>query len=95
MASSDPHSYADLSQGRIEHIVFQFVVDFVEQRMRVLADYRLAEPISGSFFLDTRNLDISRVHVDDKDLSWEIDQHDSILGDRLHLHDLKAVQHSA
>jgi aminopeptidase N len=52
------------------------------------ATYRLEEPVSGSFFLDTRDLNITRVYKDDQEILWEIDQHDSIVGDRLHLKDL-------
>ncbi|MCJ7570057.1 MAG: hypothetical protein MUO58_21305, partial [Anaerolineales bacterium] len=91
MQIPDPHSYTDLRQGQIKHINFRLVVDFVERCIKVHADYLMAEPVSGSLFLDTRDLKITRVYRDDQEILWEIDQHDSILGDRLHLKDLDAL----
>ena len=91
MQIPDPHSYTDLRQGQIKHINFRLVVDFVERCIKVHADYLMAEPVSGSLFLDTRDLKITRVYRDDQEILWEIDQHDSILGDRLHLKDLDGL----
>jgi aminopeptidase N len=88
MPFSDPHSYTDTEQGKIAHILFGIDVDFSAKVLKIKATYRLEEPVSGSFFLDTRDLQIDRVYKDDQEILWEIDQHDSIVGDRLHLKDL-------
>jgi aminopeptidase N len=88
MKFSDPHSYTDTEQGKIAHILFGIDADFSAKILKIKATYRLEEPVSGSFFLDTRDLNITRVYKDDQEILWEIDQHDSIVGDRLHLKDL-------
>lgn len=88
MQFNDPHSFTDPSQGTITHIGFDISVDFSQRLLSVTAAYRLEKPISGSLFLDTRNLDIQRVHADGKDIAWKIDERDPILGERLHLKDL-------
>ncbi len=85
MKFSDPHSYTDTEQGKIAHILFGIDVDFSAKVLKIKATYRLEEPVNGSFFLDTRDLKINRVYVGDQEILWEIDQHDSIVGDRLHL----------
>ncbi len=91
MQFHDPHSFADLAQGSITHIGFDISVDFSERLLSVRAEYRLENPVSGSLFLDTRNLDIQRVHADGGDIAWEIDARDPILGERLHLKNLDAL----
>ncbi len=88
MQFSDPHSYTDTEQGKIAHILFWIDVDFSAKVLKIKATYRLDEPVSGSFFLDTRDLIIDRVYEGDQEIIWEIDQHDSIVGNRLHLKDL-------
>jgi aminopeptidase N len=85
MQFSDPHSYTDTEQGIISHICLWIEVDFSAKVLKIKATYRLEEPVTSSFFLDTRDLKIDRVYVDDQEILWEIDQHDSIVGDRLHL----------
>jgi aminopeptidase N len=85
MPFSDPHSYTDTEQGKIAHILFGIDVDFSAKVLKIKATYRLEEPVSGSLFLDTRDLKITRVYKGDQEILWEIDQHDSIVGDRLHL----------
>ncbi len=88
MKFSDPHSYTDTEQGKIAHILFGIDADFSAKVLKIKGTYRLEEPVSGSFFLDTRDLQINRVYAGDQEILWEIDQHDSIVGDRLHLKDL-------
>jgi leukotriene-A4 hydrolase len=90
MQFTDPHSFTDLSQGRIAHIDFDIGVDFSQRLLKLKAVYHLDQPISGSLFLDTRDLGIERIHASDRDLDWEIDTHDPISGDRLHLKNLDA-----
>ncbi len=88
MSISDPHSYTDFTQGKIAHINFQIKADFGSRSLKILASYHLEEPVSGSLFFDSRDLQIERVFSNDRDIPWEIDRRDPILGDRLHLHDL-------
>ena len=61
MSSNDPNSYSDAAQAVIKHIDFKFRVDFSEQTILVTAKYTLESAVSGSLFLDTRDLQISRI----------------------------------
>ena len=45
--TADPHSYSDLSQGRIKHIFLHIDVDFQTRTLRVRADYQLEKPNGG------------------------------------------------
>ncbi len=92
MPTSDPHSYADLAQGRIEHLELHIAVDFPARVLRIRADYQLAEPVSGSLFLDSRGLDIARVYSGPHAIEFEKDAHDPILGERVHLKRLDRTQ---
>jgi leukotriene-A4 hydrolase len=91
MQFRDPHSFADLSQGKIAHIDFDISVDFSQRSLSLKATYRLEKPVSGSLYLDTRDLSIERVHANGKDIAWEMDAQDPIIGDRLHLKELEAL----
>jgi len=91
MKFTDPHSFADLSQAKIAHIDFDIDVDFSKRLLKIKAVYHLDQPVSGSLFLDTRDLEIERIHASDRDLDWEIDAQDPISGDRLHLKSLDAL----
>jgi len=84
----DPHSYANLEQGRIKHIDFLMRVDFDLRRLQIQARYQLDRPVTGSFFLDTRSLDIQRIHSNGTEICWEMDKSDPVLSERLHLQDL-------
>lgn len=88
MPSTDPHSYADLDQGRIEHIEFTFDVDFDARSIRGIAVYTIDRPVKDCFFLDLRDLTISGVHSPAGEVSWSIDREDRVLGQRLQLEDL-------
>jgi leukotriene-A4 hydrolase len=91
MKVMDPHSYADLDQGRIEHIDFRIRVHFETRTLHIIARYSLDHAINGSFYLDTRDLDLKRVQSDEQEIFWEIDQSDALLGERLHLRNLKGI----
>ena len=91
MGFRDPHSYSDSAQGKIERIWFLIRADFSESVLRVKAHYALQKPASGSLFLDTRGLHVERVTADGLNLPWEIDRRDAILGERLHLKNLRQV----
>ena len=91
MTFSDPHSYVDISQGKIEHINFNIQVDFGKQVLNIKAIYRMDRPVNGSLFLDTRDIDPHRIYTDKGDIAWEKDMQDPILGERLHLKNLENV----
>jgi len=74
-----------LVQGRISHIDFRIKADFETQILNIEADYRLVEPVNGSFFLDTSMIDLKAAHVNGKALDLEFDEQDDLLGERLHL----------
>jgi aminopeptidase N len=87
----DPHSYADLEQGRITHMDLALVVDFSSRTLRGEARYELDRACYGSLFLDTRAPNLERIHSEDQGLAWELDRSDPVLGQRLHLKDLDEV----
>ena len=91
MAAIDPHSYSDLSQGKIKHIEFQIGVDFQGRALQVRAKYRMDRPVSGSLFLDSRGVEIKQISSGTKRIEYEMDVQDPILGARLCLKDLDAV----
>jgi len=91
MTFSDPHSYVDISQGKIKHIKFNIYVDFGKQVLNLKARYRMDRPVNGSLFLDTRDIDPYRIYTDEAEITWEKDMQDSILGERLHLKNLESV----
>ncbi len=91
MARHDPHSYADLAQGRITHIDLRITADFEAHTLQIEADYRLAEPVNGSLYLDSVGIGLVRAAADGQELEWEFDQQDELLGERLHLKNLNNV----
>ena len=91
MSPHDPHSYADLLQGKITHIDLRIKVDFEAHVLKLEADYRLAEPVNGSLFLDSAGVTLERAVADSHALEWEFDQQDELLGERLHLKGLNGV----
>jgi len=88
MARHDPHSYADLAQGRIRHIVFRLEADFAQRQLRGTARYRLDMPARGPFDLDTRDLDVRSVSSSGRAVRFALGEADPILGSRLRLTDL-------
>jgi leukotriene-A4 hydrolase len=91
MTRHDPHSYADLTQGKITHIDLRIKTDFDTHILQVEADYQLAEPVSGSLFLDSAGIDLVQAMASEQELAWELDEQDELLGERLHLKDLDQV----
>jgi aminopeptidase N len=91
MTSHDPHSYADLTQGRIKHIDLRIQADFDNHILKIEANYQLVEQISGSFFLDTSKINLAGVHTNGGAIQWEFDEQDKLLGERLHLQGLDEV----
>lgn len=85
MASHDPTSYTNLAQGRIRHIDFHIQVDFSTRTLDIEAKYQLQEPVQGSLYLDSFKIDLKQARTNDRELEWEFDARDDILGERLHL----------
>jgi len=91
MTRHDPHSYADLTQGKIAHIDLHIKTDFDTHILKIEAEYRLEEPVSGSLFLDTVGIDLKQAIASGQNLQWEFDEQDELLGERLHLKNLDGV----
>ena len=85
MTTKDPTTYADLSQGRIQHIDFRIKVNFDERVFDVEATYRLKEPVSGELTLDSYKIDLKEAKANDHALAWEFGEEDETLGQRLQL----------
>jgi leukotriene-A4 hydrolase len=88
MKWEDPHSVTNVDQSKISHIDLHLIPDFSTKCIDVSATYILSRPSIGSLYLDTRDLRIHRIHADGRTLDWELDSHDEILGERLHIRDL-------
>jgi len=91
MSTRDPHSFADIRQGRIRHIDFDLAVDFDTRTLHGTGTYTVEAPVAGSLFLDTRGIRIERVFAGDRDLEWSIDEEDRVKGRRLHIKNPGAV----
>ena len=89
MNFKDPASYAELSQGKIQHIDFRIRVDFSTRILDISAKYQLQEPVHGSLYLDAFKIDLQQARADGHKLEWEFDTQDDILGERLHLKGLE------
>src|SRR5919109_1307272 len=89
MEIQDPSSYADLTQSKIKHIDFRIDVDFSTRTLAIEATYQLQEPVLGSLYLDSFKIDLKQARTNGRDLDWEFDAQDDILGQRLHLKGLE------
>jgi len=85
MTQHDPHSYADLAQGKISHIDLRIKAGFESNILKIEANYQLAEPVNGSLFLDTYKIDLEGAHANGRPLHIDFDKQDELLGERLHL----------
>jgi len=82
----DPHSYADLDQGRTTALAFDWTVDFDARVLRGSARLILDEPREGPLDLDTRGLTIaSVVDGEGRALPFELGEPDAVLGRRLRI----------
>jgi len=91
MATQDPQSYADRSQGQIKHIDLKIHPDFSSKTFEIEARYQLDRPVSGSFYLDTHALDIRQASAGGQPLEWELDEEHALIGRRLHLKNLDSL----
>jgi leukotriene-A4 hydrolase len=89
MEFKDPASYADLAQGKIKHIDFRIGVDFSTHTLDIEAEYQLQEAVQGSLYLDSFKIDLKQARANGRELEWEFDTQDNILGERLHLKGLE------
>ena len=89
MATLDPASYTDLAQGKIKHIDFRIGVDFSTRMLDIEANYQLQGPVQGSLYLDSFKIDLKQARTNGRELEWEFDARDDILGERLHLKGLE------
>ncbi|HEV3073640.1 MAG TPA: hypothetical protein VHB47_04410, partial [Thermoanaerobaculia bacterium] len=66
-AEADPHSFARPSEVAVDHLVLDLSVDFAARRLSGRASLRLRSKSSGAdtLYLDTRDLDIQRVTLED------------------------------
>ncbi len=85
MAFHDPTSYADLTQGTINHIDFHIQIDFVARTLDIEATYQTREPIHGSLYLNSFKIGMDEAHVNGRKLEWDFDASNEQLGERLHL----------
>lgn len=84
MSNRDPHSYTDLSQGRVQSMDIDLKVDFSSSTITGKADYNLAETTAGALDLDTRDLEINSVQDSSgNELKFELNAADEVLGSRL------------
>lgn len=81
----DPHSYADVSQGRIERAEIHWTVDFEARRLRGEVRLSLDEAATGPLDLDTRDLDVERVEADGASLSFQLGEPHPFMGQRLRI----------
>jgi leukotriene-A4 hydrolase len=65
-AEADPHSFARPSEVAVEHLVLDLSVDFAARRLSGRASLRLRGKVGAdTLVLDTRDLDIQRVTLED------------------------------
>ena len=85
MSRRDPHSHADLDQGRVQSLDLDLSVDFDASRIHGRAELKLAAPVTGALDLDTRDLEITAATAGGQDVPWELGERDDVLGSCLRL----------
>ncbi len=86
MARQDPHSYADLDQGRLTEVALFLRVDFAARQLKGRARLTLAEPVSGDLVLDTLDLAIDGISTTEgAPIPFDVSAPDPVLGSRLTL----------
>ncbi len=84
MARLDPHSYADLAQGRVVDLSWYVDVDFHHRVLHCRATLHLEAAIEGPMDLDTRDLEIDEVCDETgTSLEWELAEPEGFMGARL------------
>jgi leukotriene-A4 hydrolase len=85
MSRIDPHSYTDISQGRVSKVGWYLIVDFEKQYLRGEAVLELTGLEQDFIDLDTRDLRIKAVYALDKPLKWSLEEPNLIVGSRLRI----------
>ncbi len=84
MSHSDPHSYTDLSQGRVQSMDIDLAVNFSDRTINGNAVFHLAAAAGGPLDLDTRDLNIvSAQDASGKAIGFELAEADEVIGSRL------------
>ena len=84
MSNRDPHSYTDLTQGRVKSMDLDLSVDFSSRTISGKADFFMAEAMGGPLDLDTRDLTINTAQdAAGNAVGFEVAEADSVLGSRL------------
>jgi leukotriene-A4 hydrolase len=82
----DPHSFANLDEVTVRHLRLDLDVDFSERRLRGHARLDLDEHGADRLVLDTRDLDIERVVLDDgTEVEVSLGTEDAVLGRALNV----------
>lgn len=90
---ADPHSYADLDQGRTEALHLRWEVDLAARRLRGEAELVFDGPHRGPLDLDTRDLEVHEItDHDGRPLPFAWGPTDPVLGQRLRIERPHPVQ---
>jgi leukotriene-A4 hydrolase len=86
MARLDPHSYADLDQGRVVDLSWYVDVDFRHRVLHCRATLYLEAAIEAPMDLDTRGLEIDEVCDEaGTPVAWELAEPEGFMGARLRI----------
>ena len=86
MSYIEPHSYTDLSQGKLVKVDLRLTVDFEKLCLHGYVILTLSQSSKGYIDLDTRDLKIKRVtNTEGDSLKWFLADPDPILGSRLRI----------
>jgi leukotriene-A4 hydrolase len=88
--AADPHSYAETDKFVVRHVVLDLRTDFEAHRLAGTAELTVeqVDPAAGELVLDTRDLEISAVHLIEtsdsaKVLAFKLAEADPVLGSKL------------
>ena len=82
-SAQDPHTFAHPEEVAVEHLALDLTVDFSQRRLTGRASLRLANKTgAGQLVLDTRDLDVRRVTLDDgrTEARWKLGDEVKLLG---------------
>ena len=89
-AAADPHSYAEPDKFLVRHVAIDLRADFEAHRLEGTAELTVeqVDPNADTLTLDTRDLEISAVHLIEtsgraKVLAFKLGEPDPILGSKL------------
>lgn len=84
MARLDPHSYADLSQGVVNHVDWKVEVDFEGKVLTGVATLNFVDAVSGEVDLDSRELTVESVSTHaGMSCGFEVEEVEGFMGNRL------------